>query len=92
MIFLQKFKIVGHSMIPKIPQGKEVLVSSVPYLFFEPRIGDVVAFWHFGKVLIKRIKKIQKDNFLLEGDNVSDSLRIGWKTKKDIMGKVVYVL
>lgn len=91
-MILGKFRISGHSMSPKIPEGKEVLVSSLPYLLFEPKAGDIVAFWHFDKVLVKRIRKIQKGNFLLEGDNVSDSLGIGWKKKKDIIGKVIYVL
>ena len=79
-------------MSPKILQGSEVLVSSLPYLLFEPEVGDIVAFRHFDKVMIKRIKKAQKGNFLLEGDNVSDSLKIGWKMKKDIIGKVIFVL
>lgn len=91
-MILGKFRISGHSMSPKISEGKEVLVSSLPFLFFEPRIGDIVAFWHFNKVLIKRIKSAKRNQYLLEGDNVSDSLRIGWKSKKDIIGKVVYVL
>lgn len=92
MILLQKFKIQGHSMSPKINKGNEVLVSSIPYFFSNPKAGDIVAFWYFDKVLIKRIKKVKQENFLLEGDNISDSLKIGWKTKKDIIGKVIYVL
>lgn len=91
-MILGKFRIIGHSMSPKIPQGKEVLVSSLPYLLLEPRVGDIIAFWHFDKVLIKRIKKVQRENFLMEGDNISDSLKIGWKTKKDIIGKVILIL
>lgn len=91
-MILGKFGIIGHSMSPKIPQGKEVLVSSLPYLLFEPRVGDITAFWHFDKVLIKRIKKVQRGNFIMEGDNIGDSLKIGWKTKKDIIGKVIFIL
>lgn len=88
-MILGRFKVQGHSMSPKINEGREVLVSSIPYLFSEPKIGDVVAFWHFDKVFIKRIKKVQRGNFLMEGDNISDSLKIGWISKKDIIGKVI---
>lgn len=91
-MILGRFKIQGHSMTPKIHEGQKVLVSSIPYLLFEPKIGDIVAFWHFDKVLIKRIKKVQTLKFLMEGDNVSDSLKIGWKTKRDIIGKVIIIL
>ncbi len=91
-MILGKFRIKGHSMEPRIKNGSEVLVSSIPYLFFEPKVSDIVAFWHFDKVLVKRIKRVKKDQYLMEGINVSDSLKIGWKTKKDIIGKVVYIL
>ena len=91
-MILGKFKIEGHSMSPQIPQGSKLLVSSIPYMFTQPKVGDIIAFRHLDKILIKRIKKVQKQNFLLGGDNASDSLKIGWKTKKDIIGKVIYNL
>lgn len=91
-MILGKFRIVGHSMSPKIAEGGEVLVSSIPYFFSRPRIGDIIAFWHFDKVIIKRIKKVREGHFLLEGDNVSDSLKIGWIRKNDIIGKVIHKL
>lgn len=92
MILLGKFRVNGHSMEPSIKPSSEVLVSSLPYLFFKPKPGDIVAFWHFDKVFIKRIKSLKSSKFLMAGDNLSDSLKIGWKTKKDIIGKVIYVL
>lgn len=92
MIILGRFKIQGHSMSPKIPAGSEVFVSSIPYLFASPKEGDIVAFWHFDKILIKRIKKEKNLQYLVEGDNLSDSLTIGWIKKSDIIGKVIYKL
>lgn len=91
-MILGKFKIRGHSMSPKIPEGSEVLISSIPFLFSKPKISDVVAFQYFDKVLVKRIKKNRRSKYLVEGDNMKDSLRIGWIGKSDIIGKVIYVL
>lgn len=79
-------------MSPNIKEGKEVLVSSIPYIFSKPKSGDVVAFWHFDKLLIKRIKRVKSSHYLVEGDNENDSLKIGWKEKRDIIGKVIYIL
>lgn len=79
-------------MEPQIKDKDKVLVSSIPYFFSKPKEGDVVAFWYFDKVLIKKIKVAKKLRYLAEGENVSDSLRIGWIEKKDIIGKVIYKL
>lgn len=79
-------------MQPKLTEGSEVLVSSIPYIFFKPRVKDIVAFDYLNKILIKRVIKIKHDQFLVEGDNMADSLRIGWIGKKDIIGKIIYKL
>ncbi|HKC14456.1 MAG TPA: S26 family signal peptidase [Patescibacteria group bacterium] len=91
-MLLQRLKISGHSMEPSIKDGAEVLASSIPFIFFKPKVGNVVAFKYFNKILIKRIKKSQSNHFLMEGDNVSDSLKLGWVNKNDIIGKVIYKL
>lgn len=91
-MLLGKFKIKGHSMEPFIRPENEVLVSSIPYFFSKPKIEDIVVFRYSNKVLIKRIKEINNSRFMLEGDNKSDSLRIGWIKKSDIIGKVIYKL
>lgn len=94
-MILGKFRIVGHSMSPGIAEGKEVLVSSIPYLLFEPKVGDVGAFKKGNKVFIKRIKKVKKDKYCLIGDNEKDSLdsrNFGSIDKKNIIGKVIRVL
>ena len=79
-------------MQPTFREGSEVLVSSIPYFFNKPKAGEIVAFKDLGKIMVKRIKKVKGDFFLLEGDNVSDSLKIGWMKKRDIIGKVVFKL
>lgn len=92
MILLKKFKIHGHSMEPIFKEGSEILVSFVPFFFAKPKTGDIIAFWHFDKVLVKRVKKAKQSRYLVEGENVSDSLKIGWIEKKDIIGKVIFKL
>lgn len=91
-MILGKFKILGHSMRPNINEGSEVLVSSLPYIFSNPKVEEVVAFNYLNKILIKRVVKIKGNQLLVEGDNLADSLRIGWIDKKDIIGKVIYKL
>lgn len=79
-------------MEPTLKNGSEVLASSIPYIFSEPKVGDIVAFKKDDKVFIKRIKKRKDDNYYLMGDNEKDSLKIGWISKKDIIGKVIGTL
>lgn len=82
-------------MSPKINEGREVLVSSIPFLFLNPKSGDIVAFKKGDKVFIKRIKKIEEDKYYLIGDNEKDSLdsrNFGSIDKKNIIGKVIRVL
>lgn len=94
-MILGKFKIQGHSMSPKIRENDEVLVSSIPFLFLNPKVGDIVAFKKGNKVFIKRIKKVKEDKYYLIGDNEKDSLdsrNFGSTDKKNIIGKVIRVL
>lgn len=96
MLLISKFKISGHSMEPKLKNGSIVLVSSIFYLLRKPKVNDVIAFKNFdGKILIKRIKNIEKGNFFMEGDNKKDSLdskSFGAISKDMILGKVFYKL
>ncbi len=80
-------------MEPAVKYGDFVLVSSIPYCFFSPKERDIIAFNYKGKVLIKRIARIQNEEFYLEGDNRNDSLdsrSFGKVKKSDILGKVIY--
>ncbi|MEK7160284.1 MAG: S26 family signal peptidase [Patescibacteria group bacterium] len=96
MLLLQKFKIQGHSMEPKIKDTDVVLVSFIPFLFKNPAVGDIVAFNNKGKqILIKRIKKIENGRYYVRGDNKDDSLdsrNIGFISKSRILGQVIYKL
>ncbi|HLC88346.1 MAG TPA: S26 family signal peptidase [Patescibacteria group bacterium] len=94
MVFLQKFRVIGHSMEPLIIAGQEILVSSLPYLFFKPKVGDIIAFSlakkDLSNFIVKRIKEVAGDKFLVQGDNKDDSKDFGWVEKKRIVGKVIY--
>ncbi len=77
-------------MMPALKPNDRVIVSSLPYLFLKPKIGDVVVFRYNGEVLVKRIVRIENGKFSLEGDNKSDSLKTEPIERKDILGKVMF--
>lgn len=82
-------------MEPTLLNDSIVFVSSIPYLINRPKIGDIVAFRLNKKVLIKRLVKIDNEKYFVRGDNAKDSLdsrRIGWVSRKEILGKVIYRL
>ena len=96
MLLFSRFTISGHSMEPNISQGQTVLVSSIPYFFSKPKVGDIVSFKKTGKVFIKRISGTDPsddgEKYFVGGDNKKDSMdsrRFGWILKKDIIGKVI---
>lgn len=94
MYLLRKFKVLGHSMEPTIQNGDLTIISFIPYLFFSPKINEIIAFKNKDKVFIKRITSISNDKFKVEGDNKKDSLdsrNFGLIEKNDILGKVIYV-
>lgn len=92
MPLLGRYKIIGHSMEPLIKSGDLVLISNFLYLFKKPQINDIIAFKKDGKILIKRLVKINNENYFVLGDNKKDSFdsqRFGWIFKKDILGKFI---
>jgi nickel-type superoxide dismutase maturation protease len=96
MLLLARFKIIGHSMQPQIQNGQYVLLSDIPYLFKKPKINDIVALKdNKGRVLIKRITKIQGENYFVEGDNKNDSLdsrKFGFISRDKIIGEIIFKL
>lgn len=92
MVFLSRFKVSGHSMEPTIKNGQEILVSGLPFLFRDPKVNDLVAFKDADKWIVKRIKQIKDNQYLVEGDNKSDSKKFGWIKKESILGRVIYII
>ena len=82
-------------MSPTLNHGDEVLVNRLSFLFFKPKIGQVIALRdpRDKKVLIKRISKIQAKKYFVEGDNKqnsTDSRKFGMIEKSDIIGKIIH--
>ena len=90
MLLLGRFKVFGHSMEPVLNESSVIVTSSIPYFFSLPKINDIVVFRKEGKMMIKRVRKRNGNKYFVAGDNKSDSLKIGWIEKRDIMGKVVF--
>src|SRR5690242_6724517 len=89
-----KFQVKGSSMSPTIREGESVLVNRLSYLFQSPKVTDIIALSdpRDGKVLIKRIKKIEEKRYFVEGDNKNsstDSRIFGMIERSEIIGKVI---
>ncbi len=92
---ISKYQISGNSMYPALKNGDLALVNRYSYLFTSPRIGDVVAVKdpRDGKILIKRVAKIENEKYFVTGDNKAestDSRKFGMLDKRSIIGRVVF--
>lgn len=78
-------------MQPFLDEGDRAVVFRWAYLFSKPKKGDVVVFeYNDGKEYVKRIAAVvNKTEFVVEGDNRSDSLKTPKIAKEQIIGKVV---
>ena len=79
-------------MYPTIQNKQKLLV--VKYVIKSPQVNDIVVCKHpvTEVLLIKRIKKHNKNLYWVEGDNKeesTDSRDFGWIEKKYILGHVV---
>lgn len=93
-MLLKILKIHGHSMQPVIADGKKVLVTSIFYLFSNPKKDDIVAFKFDNKIFVKRIGYVSENKYFLQGDNKKDSLdsgKIGLIERRNILGKVLVI-
>ncbi len=79
-------------MLPKFSPDDIIIVSTLPYLFTSPKVGDVILFKKNGKNFLKRIRNIQEKKIAVQGDNKKDSLVVSDIEKKDIIGKILIKL
>ncbi len=81
-------------MFPTLLDGDHVLVNRLAYMFHKPKVGDGVALKdpRDGKVLIKRITKIENQHYFVIGDNKhysTDSREFGMIRRSEIIGKII---
>ncbi len=77
-------------MEPKIKNGSFFIASSIPFKFMNPKVKDVVVFKKENKVIVKKITKIEKGKYFIEGENLSDSKNFGYIQRKEILGKILW--
>lgn len=81
-------------MVPKIQEGDRVLVNRLSFLFRQPKMNNIIALRdpRDGKILIKRITKIEGKRYFVQGDNKNsstDSRVFGMIGRSDIIGKII---
>ena len=90
---LKRYKVFGDSMLPILKNGQQVIVEKFSYLFFNPKINDIVILKNPDNInIIKRITKKEGNSYFVEGDNAkesADSRKFGFIQKKEILGKVI---
>ncbi|MBI2019475.1 S26 family signal peptidase [Candidatus Daviesbacteria bacterium] len=82
-------------MLPVFKPGQEVLTFNWAHFFSRPKIGDIVVIKVKGKEIVKRIQKLCKDGYFVQGDNApesTDSRDFGPIDKSKIVGKVIVVV
>ncbi len=82
-------------MSPTLKYGDTVLVNKLSFLLKPPKKGGIVAVRdpRDGKILIKRISKIENGEYFVLGDNKkesTDSRKFGMLDRQSIIGKVIY--
>jgi nickel-type superoxide dismutase maturation protease len=90
---LSWFLVQEQSMAPLLHEGDFVLGDRTSYVFFKPKVGQIVIARHPARksmLLVKRIIKERQGLYWIEGDNAlasKDSRHFGWVERKDIVGK-----
>lgn len=85
---LRLVAVEGTSMEPALRPGDRLLVVARP-----PRVGDVVALRHDGRVMVKRVAAIDGSHVTVHGDNgaaSTDSRSFGPVPRSAVIGRAVY--
>lgn len=89
-----RFVVYGDSMRPFFEPGDRLRVSVIAYKLRRPRAGDAVVVRdpRTGRLVLKRIKRLEGAGYFVLGDNLmasTDSREFGVVYKNEIVGKVV---
>jgi signal peptidase I len=90
MFPLKRFRVADRSMEPTFHEGDFVVLNRWAYLFSAPKINDVVVVQDPSRILLKRIKRKQKEGYFLQGDNQFHSRVLGPVKKEMILGEVIW--
>jgi phage repressor protein C with HTH and peptisase S24 domain len=91
-MFFSLFKTSGHSMFPAIKDSSFFIASSLPFIYRDPKIGDMILFEVDNKIIVKKVIKVENDLIFIEGDNKMDSKKFNPIKKNEIIGKVIWIL
>jgi signal peptidase I len=92
---LRLFRIHGQSLEPEYRSGDFVLISKIPFYFYAPKPGDIIAFKHpaFG-LLIKRVQQVNPaaHELTVLGTHINsiDSREFGSIPFKRVIGKLLW--
>ena len=86
MVLLKLMRIRGQSMSPYLKEDDLILVSYIPMIFYRIKVGDVVVLKdpRDDRKIVKRISKIDNEEYFVLGDNPSastDSRSFGYVNK-----------
>lgn len=88
-------KVTGDSLSPTYNDGDFVVITRIPVLLLNLKVGDIVVFNHpeYGQ-LIKKVDSIlaQRNKIFVIGfhENSVDSRIFGTVNKNEILGKVIW--
>jgi|SRR3989338_5502737 len=87
------FIVKEHSMEPSCREGDFVFVNKMSYLFFRPKVGQLVVLKDPTdpfRLILKRITAAKNPFFWVEGDNKEESIdsrHFGWVRSKVLLGQ-----
>jgi nickel-type superoxide dismutase maturation protease len=85
---LRLYRVVGPSMLPTY-QPDQVLVG---WCWTAPRPGQVIVAWQDGRVVVKRLERLEPAGLWLVGDNAAastDSRRWGLVPRRQFEGIII---